>query len=303
MVSPTENLEKSVPPKIAALEHQPTREEAVKLPDVTVLTEIEPYKSDPLMHVSLTNLRDARTDNDSFRHHVASLTEKLISAMFSHRLRRKEITTPLDCQFHGFELDTNAVLIGINRASLSMVLAFLRFTKKDIPIGFVDIETDERTLEGTLEGFNLPPDIAGRELIFLHPANGAGGSFERAWQVINKEYFNKGQRVACTKLATIFSSALGIFEVRRTLPGVQFYTVSLDDRLVKRGETSSPAGFVFPGAGDVGFRQYGNGRSGLFVQREEMLSKLGVDIYGKGRHVITSNKDQNGNRVYSNYIL
>ncbi len=299
MTFPGEKRTETTPPKIAALEHQPTREQVIKLPDVTVLTERTDLFTPTdiaLMKVSLSMLRSKDTGESTYRRHIESLTERLIPALLDANTKETTITTTLGRQTKGFELGSRVALIGINRASLSMMLAMRRFLSEETPIGYIFVGTDRATLEGDLKGFNLPPEVTGRDVILLHPANGAGGSITCARRVIEKEY---GQTFKSFRVGNIFSSPLGIVEVKRANPDTKICTVSLDDRLIKPGEIKDEyVGFIEPGAGDVGIRQFGVGRSNTFLSREETLkTEFGVELIDNSRRDLDV-KTEGGKRVF-----
>lgn len=207
--------------------------------------------------------------------------------MLKTQIVKKEVTTPLEVITEGWALETPVAIFFINRAGLTMGLSAARDLPLGTPIGEFDIHRDEKTLEGILEGYNLPPDISGKTVLILDPMNATGGSLACAWQVIKKEYFEKKkQKIASLKIGNIISAPLGVIEVKKAIPEAEIFTVALDDHLTCPGETEFPPGYIVPGLGDAGDRQFGEGRSELFLGAQKMLANF-VDFNAPSRLKLT----------------
>ncbi|MBI5465484.1 uracil phosphoribosyltransferase, partial [Candidatus Gottesmanbacteria bacterium] len=252
--------------KIDLLKNQPSREEV--LPYVWLLTERNDCFSSLQINViqaSLTRLRDKATDVHTFRYHIGNLTDYLLQAMLRAEVKAVEVTTPLEKKSEGWELVSPVAIFFINRAGLTMGLSAARFLPYGTPIGEFDIHRDEKTLEGILEGYNLPSDVSGKMVLILDPMNATGGSIECTWEVIKKEYLQKrSQKIAGVKIGNIISAPFGVAEVKKAIPKAEIFTVALDEYLTRPGETDFPPGYIVPGLGDAGDRQFGPGRSELF---------------------------------------
>lgn len=223
----------------------------------------------------MTRLRDKNTDVHTFRYHIGNLTDYLLQAMLKPEIEKVEVVTPLGRRSSGCELKTPIAIFFINRAGLTMGLSAARFLPYGTPIGEFDIHRDEETLEGILEGYNLPSDVSGKIVLILDPMNATGGSIECAWRVIEKEYFEKrGQKFAGVKIGNIISAPFGVAEVKKAIPKAEIFTVALDEYLTRLGETDFPPGYIVPGLGDAGDRQFGEGRSELFLGAQKMLASF-----------------------------
>ncbi len=270
--------------KIGLLDNQPLQEKV--LPFVWLLTErtdiFSPIQLN-IIRVSLTRLRDKKTDIHSFRYYISILNDYLLQAMLRPKIKSVKVETPLGIKSEGWELETEAAIFFINRAGLTMGLSAARILPYDTPLGEFDIHRDEKTLEGVLEGYNLPPDISGKTVLILDPMNATGGSIQVAWQVITKEFIQKRkQKIAGVKIGNIISAPFGVAEVKRTIPEAEIFTVALDESLTKPKETKFPAGYILPGLGDAGDRQFGHGRSELFLDTKKMLKNF-VDFNDSSR--------------------
>lgn len=268
-------LKREIISKIERLEDQPVRNEVLPMIDLlTERTDIFNPQSLAIIEVSLTRLRDERTDIDSFRYHVGNLTDYQLQAMLTPAVRRMDIKTPLGVKVSGWDLDTNSAIFFVNRAGLTMGLAATRFLPYSTPIGEFNIHRDEETLEAVLEGYNLPPSIDNRHILLLDPMNATGGSLEVAYRVIAEEYMTKrDQTPASIKIGNIISAPFGVQELKRLIPSAEIYTCALDDVLTKREHPKFPAGYIVPGLGDAGDRQFGPGRSDIFRYFQEMLGR------------------------------
>jgi len=260
--------------KISLLKNQPSREEV--LPYVWLLPERNDCFSSlqiSVINSSLTRLRDKNTDVHTFRYHIGNLTDYLLQAILKPKVKKVKVTTPLEKRAEGIVLEAPVAIFFINRAGLTMGLSAARFLPYGTPIGEFDIHRDEKTLEPVLVGYNIPPEVSGRKILILDPMNATGGSIECAYKVIDKEYRQKRkQKFLGVYIANIISAPFGVAEVKKTIPEAEIYTVALDDYLTKPGETKFPPGYIVPGLGDAGDRQFGPGRSELFYGAKKMLS-------------------------------
>lgn len=270
--------------KIDRLTCQPSQEEVFPL--IWLLPERNDIFSPLQINVikaSLTRLRDKTTDVHTFRYHIGNLTDYLLQAMLKAKVKKTAVTTPLKKKSEGWELVAPVAIFFINRAGLTMGLAAARFLPYGTPIGEFDIHRDEKTLEGVLEGYNLPSNISGKLVLILDPMNATGGSIECAWRVIEKEYLKKrGQKIIGVKIGNMISAPLGVAEVKKAIPKAEIFTVALDDHLTKPKETEFPPGYIVPGLGDAGDRQFGLGRSELFLGDKKMLAQF-VDLDAQSR--------------------
>jgi uracil phosphoribosyltransferase len=108
---------------------------------------------------------------------------------------------------------------------------------------------DERTLR-PVEYYNKLPDSASVDLcLILDPMLATGGSASAAIEVL------KRWGAVRIKLVNLIAAPEGVEAVLSAHPDVEIYTASLDRQLNEKG-------YILPGLGDAGDRQFGTGNSG-----------------------------------------
>ncbi|MFB9904682.1 uracil phosphoribosyltransferase [Allokutzneria oryzae] len=197
----------------------------------------------PLAKARLTTMRDARTDSAAFRAALHELTVMLIyEAMRDAPLAEERIHTPV-ARTTGFRLANPPLLVPVLRAGLGMADQAHKLIP-DAQMGFVGLARDEETLQPTPYMVSLPEDLAGRPVLVLDPMLATGGSMVHTIRLLT-------DRGAADVTAVC---ALAAPEGIRTLEGanlpVRVVTASVDERL-------NDSGFIVPGLGDAGDRQYG----------------------------------------------
>ena len=111
-------------------------------------------------------------------------------------------------------------------------------------MGFVGLARDERTLQPTLYLESLPRSLAWRAVFVLDPMLATGGSMEYTLRLLT-------QRGAADVTAICALAALeGLDRLRRAGLLARVVTASVDERL-------DDSGFIVPGLGDAGDRQFG----------------------------------------------
>lgn len=266
------------PTAVQRLDCQPGRQEVLTLPFFHIVPERRDIfnfsQSDvKTMSLQLTQLRDRRTDNDTFRNRIGSLTQYLLRTMGATSMNGTEVETPLGVKARGLKLDLPPVAIFyINRAGLTMGLEAARWLPSGTPIGELDISRDEETLEGIIKGYNLPEDISGRNVILLDVMNATGGTLTTAWETVKSVYGKRQQKARDVYVLNIIAAPLGVQVVREAIPDAQILTMALDDRLTTPWDTNSRPGYIVPGLGDAGDRQFGSGRSSIFYQLRQEIS-------------------------------
>ena len=108
---------------------------------------------------------------------------------------------------------------------------------------------DERTLR-PVEYYNRLPDTATVDLcLILDPMLATGGSATAAIEVL------KNWGATRIKLINLIAAPEGVAAVSHAHPDVPIHSAALDRQLNERG-------YIMPGLGDAGDRQFGTGRSG-----------------------------------------
>jgi uracil phosphoribosyltransferase len=108
---------------------------------------------------------------------------------------------------------------------------------------------DERTLR-PVEYYNKLPDSATVDLcLILDPMLATGGSATAAIEVLKRWGATR------IKLLNLIAAPEGVRAVQEAHPDVPIYVASVDRQLNEKG-------YIMPGLGDAGDRQFGTGRPG-----------------------------------------
>jgi uracil phosphoribosyltransferase len=209
----------------------------------------------PNLHVSshpailhkLAILRDERTEPKKFREVVRELSWLLgYEALADVGVRPLEIRTPMEAMT-AHELDGRIGLVPILRAGLGMVDAMLELMPT-AQVWHLGLFRDERTLR-PVEYYNKLPDSATVDLcLILDPMLATGGSATAAIEVLKK------WGAVRIKLVNLIAAPEGVAAVSSAHPDVAIYCAALDRELNERG-------YIQPGLGDAGDRQFGTGRT------------------------------------------
>jgi uracil phosphoribosyltransferase len=210
----------------------------------------------PTLHVSqhpavlhkLAILRDEKTEPKKFREVVRELSWLLgYEALADARVRPREVRTPLETM-EGHELGERIGLIPILRAGLGMVDAMLELMPT-AQVWHLGLFRDERTLR-PVEYYNKLPDSASVDLcLILDPMLATGGSATAAIEVLKK------WGAVRIKLVNLIAAPEGVAAVQAAHPDVAIHSAALDRGLNEKG-------YIIPGLGDAGDRQFGTGTTG-----------------------------------------
>lgn len=209
----------------------------------------------PTLHVSqhpavlhkLAILRDERTEPKKFREIVRELSWLLgYEALADAQVRALRVRTPLE-EIDAHELADRIGLVPILRAGLGMVDAMLELMPT-AQVWHLGLFRDERTLR-PVEYYNKLPDSATVDVcLILDPMLATGGSATAAIEVLKRW---GAERI---KLVNLIAAPEGVEAVTTAHPDVHIYTAALDRQLNQRG-------YIMPGLGDAGDRQFGTGGS------------------------------------------
>lgn len=201
----------------------------------------------PAVLHKLAVLRDVETEPKKFREVVRELSWLLgYEALADAPVRSRQITTPME-PMEARELGERIGLVPILRAGLGMVDAMLELmpTAQVWHLGFF---RDERTLR-PVEYYNKLPDSATVDLcLILDPMLATGGSATAAIDVLKK------WGAVRIKLVNLIAAPEGVRAVQAAHPDVQIHCASLDRALNEKG-------YIMPGLGDAGDRQFGTGHT------------------------------------------
>ncbi|HEY7523293.1 MAG TPA: uracil phosphoribosyltransferase [Candidatus Limnocylindrales bacterium] len=212
----------------------------------------------PTLHVSthpavlhkLAVLRDVGTEPKKFREVVRELSWLLgYEALADARVRPIRVRTPLE-EMDAHELGDRIGLVPILRAGLGMVDAMLELMPT-AEVWHLGLFRDERTLR-PVEYYNKLPDSASVDMcLILDPMLATGGSATAAIEVLKRWGAIHPVRI---KLVNLIAAPEGVEAVTGAHPDVEIHCAALDRELNERG-------YILPGLGDAGDRQFGTGSS------------------------------------------
>jgi uracil phosphoribosyltransferase len=201
--------------------------------------------SHPLIAHKLTHLRQKDTPPKRFRELVREISMLLAyEATLDLNLRPRDIETPL-ATTRGYELTDRVGLVPILRAGLGMVDGILQLLP-EAEVWHIGLYRDEETLK-PVEYYNrLSPPPRVSVCLILDPMLATGGS-----AVVTAEML-KRWGVARIKFVGLIGAPEGIQLMQSQHPDVPIYLAAVDDHLNARG-------YIVPGLGDAGDRQFGTG--------------------------------------------
>jgi len=207
--------------------------------------------SHPLVRHKLTLLRRKSTKPKKFRELISELAVMLVyEATGDLPLHPEPVETPLTMT-EGATMGEKIGLIPILRAGLGMVEGAWKLLPQ-AEVWHLGLYRDERTL-APVEYYNkLPTDPTVQLCLLLDPMLATGGSAIAAVDVL------KRWGVSRVKFLCIIAAPEGIQALHQAHPDVDVYAAAVDERLTGPGDPF-PTGFIWPGLGDAGDRQFGTG--------------------------------------------
>jgi uracil phosphoribosyltransferase len=199
----------------------------------------------PLVAHKLSTLRDKNTDSTKFRELVREIAALLAyEATADLALHPKSIQTPL-APYDGMELSHKIGLIPILRAGLGMVEGIWSLMPS-AEVWHIGLYRDERTLM-PVEYYNkLPQEPTVSVCLILDPMLATGGSAVATVDIL------KRWKVKSIKFVGIIGAPEGINNLHEHHPEVPIHLAAIDQGLNERG-------YILPGLGDAGDRQFGTG--------------------------------------------
>ena len=197
----------------------------------------------PVVAEKLTNIRRNVTSNALFRQNLHEISVFLIyEALRDCSLDQIVVETPLG-QSSSFTVADQPMFVPILRAGLGMLDAGLLMFP-DAKVGFIGAKRDEETLLPEIYLNTIPNGLDDTRVVLLDPALATGGSVNQALELAANA--GAGEIV----IVTVLCSPEGIDAVERSGLGSKVVTAAVDERL-------NDVGFIFPGLGDAGDRQFG----------------------------------------------
>ncbi len=197
----------------------------------------------PVVAEKLTNIRLDATSSASFRQYLHEISVFLIyEALRDSSLDQIAVNTPLG-QSSSFTLVNQPMFVPILRAGLGMLDAGLLMFP-DATVGFVGAKRDEETLLPEIYLNTIPNGLDGTRVVLLDPALATGGSAKQSMQLAANA--GAGEIV----IVTVLCSPEGIDAIEKSGLCSKVVTAGVDERL-------NDVGFIYPGLGDAGDRQFG----------------------------------------------
>jgi len=199
----------------------------------------------PLVAHKLTLLRDVNTEPQKFRELIQELATLLTyEATLDLAIAPTTVRTPL-APAQGFNLVDRIGLVPILRAGLGMVEGVWGLMPS-AEVWHIGLYRDEKTLK-PVEYYNkLPVEPTVSVCLILDPMLATGGSAVAAVNLLKRWGVKK------IKFIAILASPEGIASMQQYHPEVPIHLAAVDQCLDERG-------YILPGLGDAGDRQFGTG--------------------------------------------
>ena len=199
----------------------------------------------PLVAHKLVRLRDKNTNSRKFRELVREIAALLTyEATTDLQTTPRQVETPL-APFEGQELKANIGLVPILRAGLGMVEGIWELMPS-AEVWHIGLYRDERTLK-PVEYYNkLPIEPTVSVCLILDPMLATGGSAVATVDIL------KRWGVTNIKFVGILAAPEGVAALQEAHPDVPIHIAAIDTHLNQHG-------YIVPGLGDAGDRQFGTG--------------------------------------------
>ena len=199
----------------------------------------------PLVAHKLTLLRDVSTEPKKFRQLVRELAMLLCyEATADLALADKMAETPMGTAA-GQELQEKIGLIPILRAGLGMVDGIWEMMP-GAEVWHIGLYRDEETLQPVSYYNKLPTAPRVQVCLVLDPMLATGGSAVATVDILKKW---GAERI---KFVGILAAPEGVAALQKAHPDVAIYIAKIDSHL-------NDIGYIVPGLGDAGDRQFGTG--------------------------------------------
>ena len=197
----------------------------------------------PLVQHKLTVLRSVDTDHRSFRELVRELALLLCyEATQDLSLSPQQVTTPMG-KAEGFKTEDTIGLVPVLRAGLGLVDGVMELLPS-VQVWYIGLYRDEETLR-PVEYYNkLPTEPTVNVCLVLDPMLATGGSAVATVDILKK------WGVKRIKYLGLIAAPEGVERLSTAHPDVPIHVAAVDEKL-------NEVGFIVPGLGDAGDRQFG----------------------------------------------
>lgn len=197
----------------------------------------------PLVAHKLTVLRDVGTDFRSFRELIRELALLLVyEATQDLSLSERTVTTPMG-NAQGSKTNETIGLVPVLRAGLGMVEGALMLLPS-VQVWHIGLYRDESTLRPVQYYNRLPETPTVQVCLILDPMLATGGSAVATVDILKK------WGVPRVKYVGLIAAPEGVERLSTAHPDVPIHIAAVDERL-------NDIGFIVPGLGDAGDRQFG----------------------------------------------
>lgn len=199
----------------------------------------------PLVRHKLTLLRHKATEPKKFRELIREVAILLTyEATADLELDEVIVTTPMG-EARGYTVTEKIGLMPILRAGLGMVDGIWEMMPSS-EVWHIGLYRDEETLRPVFYYNKLPTSPTVQLCLVLDPMLATGGSAVAAVDMLKKW---GAERI---KFVGILAAPEGIARLQEAHPDVPIYIAAIDERL-------NDIGYIVPGLGDAGDRQFGTG--------------------------------------------
>jgi len=199
----------------------------------------------PLVAHKVTRMRDVRTDPKKFRELIREVSALLAyEATQDLEIHKVQVQTPLALA-DGYDLVERIGLVPILRAGLGMVEGVWGLMPS-AEVWHIGLYRDERTLKPVAYYNRLPIEPTVSVCLILDPMLATGGSAIATVDILKK------WGVSRIKYIGLIAAPEGINALHTAHPDVPIYIAAVDQRLNEHG-------YIMPGLGDAGDRQFGTG--------------------------------------------
>ena len=199
----------------------------------------------PLVAHKLSLLRSINTEPKKFRELVREIAALITyEATADLLIQPIEVQTPL-AKAPGSELQEKIGLVPILRAGLGMVEGVWELMPS-AEVWHIGLYRDERTLKPVQYYNKLPIEPTVTVCLILDPMLATGGSAVATVNILKRWGVSK------IKFVGLIGAPEGIELLQTTHPDVPIHLAAIDDHLNEHG-------YIVPGLGDAGDRQFGTG--------------------------------------------
>jgi uracil phosphoribosyltransferase len=208
----------------------------------------------PLISHKVTLLRSVETEPKKFRELIREVAMLLAyEATADLRVESISVETPM-AKTTGYELRDKIGLVPILRAGLGMVEGIWEMMPA-AEVWHIGLYRDHQTLEPVQYYNKLPVHPTVQVCLILDPMLATGGSAVATVDILKRW---GAQRI---KFVGVIGAPEGVARLSEAHPDVDIHLAALDDHLTPapRSPDDPPEGYIVPGLGDAGDRQFGTG--------------------------------------------